>query len=64
LTRLQWEENVLSYLRRYNGYFTVFWACENQWRAHAIDRLAEKGRIVYGHEGLGYPNCHAMILEE
>lgn len=58
------EARVLDYLREHDGYFTVFWATENQRRACALDRLVKSGRIREDQfeRGMGFPTCHAVIV--
>ncbi len=63
MTRAQWDDRTLAYLREHDGYFNVFWATENQFRAHSLDRLIRAGIIKEDHleRGIGYPLCHAVI---
>lgn len=65
MTREREEAAVLKELRDNGGYFTIFWACEHPRRAHALQRLEDSGRIINDtHElKLGFPRCHATIVE-
>lgn len=48
------EEEVLAQVLKHGG-FSVFWVTENQKRAHAAERLQNRGVIV--REGGAYPWC-------
>jgi hypothetical protein len=63
MTREQEESAVLDELQKNDGFFTIFWATENQHRANALQRLVDSGQIVddTAELKLGYPQCHALI---
>jgi len=52
------EAEVLMEVAKYGG-FSIFWATENQQRAHAIERLIESGAIIRGEDS--YPWCAYRI---
>lgn len=56
------EAEVLEQVRMYKG-FTVFWATENQKRAHAICRLEGKKKIrrLLSHPRAHFPWCVYII---
>lgn len=59
-TRAGREAEVLAQVKEYGG-FDVFWAAaESTKRAHAIDRLIERGEIVWVKGG-GYPWCRYRL---
>ena len=66
MTREREEADCLNTIRRNKGYFTIFWATENQRRACAMTRLEQSGRIINDTNdlGLGFPLCHAIIKDD
>jgi len=60
-TRQGREFEVLEQVRQFGG-FPVFWATENQKRAHAIDRVSGSGQIVR-QQGDLFPWCSYMLEE-
>jgi hypothetical protein len=58
-TRAGRDAEVLSQVETYKG-FSVFWATENQKRAHAIGRMEASGGIV-GVPGSAFPWCGYKI---
>ena len=53
------EQAVINALKTTQGYFTVFWATETQYRAAAIERLEARGAIRV--ERLGFPLLRAVL---
>ena len=63
-TREQIEQGILDTLRE-TPRVSIFWATENQQRAHAMDRLESSGRIVRRRDKeSGYPWMVFDVAEE
>ena len=60
-TRAGREHEVVMQVENFGG-FTIFWATENQKRAHALERLIERGRIE-SLEKTPYPWCSYIVCE-
>ena len=58
-TKYARETEVIKQVAKHNG-FSIFWATENQKRAHAIARLARRGVIEVVNGGQ-YPWCRYRI---
>lgn len=48
------ETEVLAQVEKHGG-FSVFWVTENQKRAHAAERLQDRGAII--RDGGAFPWC-------
>lgn len=53
-TKAGQETEVLAQVEKHGG-FSVFWVTENQKRAHAAERLQERGAII--RDGGAFPWC-------
>jgi len=60
MTRLDQEADIISALRETDGYFTIYWAMQTQYRQAAIERLEARGVIVPDIE-LPFPSRHVRI---
>ena len=56
------EAAVLAELRETQGYFTIYWAMQTQYRAAALFRLEERGAIATVR--LEFPMMRAMPTQE
>lgn len=59
-TREQWESYCIEHLKENDGYFSIFWATENQFIANAMTRLMPKLKI----KKLGFPVSKVTNLKE
>ena len=60
---LRSEANALTYLRKNDGFISVFWATESIDRARALNRL-EKKELIAGYEPLQFPfGKYAFVSE-
>jgi len=59
-TREGREKEIIDRINEYGG-FSIFWVTDNQKRAHAADRLIERGVIIRQKDD--YPWCSYAISD-